>query len=224
MPIELPEQTIVDASALVLADYNPRLMPTAMMESLKDGLRKFGFVQPIVARAEDGLVIGGHQRLTAYHQICAEDGVPLGGVPVVLLSGLNDTETKALNLSLNKIGGEWDFEKLSTVLLDLTTVGDNALDLALTGFTSSEAEDIIGLMTLPSTKETSDADSQAAIDAAISRVQRRFQFQLETAEDMELCSRVLELFGMTGNKNASEAFLNLCKANESKAPDVVPEH
>ena len=47
---------------LLPASYNPRVMPSAEREKLIRSLSTFGFVEPVVMRAEDGLLIGGHQQ------------------------------------------------------------------------------------------------------------------------------------------------------------------
>ena len=44
---------------------NPRRISEAELEALTRSIREWGFVQPVLARAEDRTVIGGHQRLTA---------------------------------------------------------------------------------------------------------------------------------------------------------------
>jgi len=44
---------------------NPRRISEDELEALTRSLRQWGFVQPVVARREDGVVIGGHQRLVA---------------------------------------------------------------------------------------------------------------------------------------------------------------
>jgi hypothetical protein len=44
---------------------NPRRIREEELESLTRSLRQFGFVRPVLARKQDGVVIGGHQRLVA---------------------------------------------------------------------------------------------------------------------------------------------------------------
>jgi ParB/RepB/Spo0J family partition protein len=48
---------------------NPRKISDAELEALTRSLREFGFVQPVLARAGAGLVIGGHQRLLAARRL-----------------------------------------------------------------------------------------------------------------------------------------------------------
>ncbi len=48
---------------------NPRKIDAGQLDSLTRSLREFGFVQPVIARHEDHVVIGGHQRLVAARRL-----------------------------------------------------------------------------------------------------------------------------------------------------------
>ena len=101
---------------------NPRLMPDEQMAALMRSIQEFGFVEPVVVRRADGLVIGGHQRVEAARRL------GLTEVPVVEVD-LTDEQCRALNVALNRIHGEWDVPKLAEILQALPQ------DLAaLTGF------------------------------------------------------------------------------------------
>lgn len=71
-----------------------------------------------------GNVIGGHQRL----RVLLDLGVTESEVSVVDLSEVDEMR---LNIALNKITGEWDDEKLTSLLADITVGG---ADLYPTGF------------------------------------------------------------------------------------------
>jgi ParB-like nuclease domain len=45
------------------------LHPPSDVDALTRSLRQFGFVQPVLARREDGTVIAGHQRLVAARRL-----------------------------------------------------------------------------------------------------------------------------------------------------------
>lgn len=131
------EVETVLASELNPAPYNPRRISPEDLQKLKRSIREFGFVEPVVARREDRLLIGGHQRLRALLSVIEEDlgDVATARVPVVWLHGISDTKAKALNLALNKIRGQWDTVKLAELLEELS-VAD--LDVSLTGFAERE--------------------------------------------------------------------------------------
>jgi ParB-like chromosome segregation protein Spo0J len=144
------EQQLTTLKSLKVADYNPRLMPEEEMANLKRALKEFGFVQPIVARKEDGLIIGGHQRVQAYAALlkergCTQKEIDASPVPVVFVEGFDDAKAKLLNVALNKIHGEWDNDKLSALFGSLTR--DAAVELS--GFSKDEVDGMLSLATSP---------------------------------------------------------------------------
>jgi ParB-like chromosome segregation protein Spo0J len=141
-------------------------MPTAEMESLERALRTFGFVDPVIANRREAaqgwkasdprpMIVGGHQRCRAAEKI------GLRSVPVVFVS-LGAVEEKALNLALNRIGGEFDPEKLALVIQEIQ---DQADALAATGF--SEAEIAAAIASL-----AKDAEAQAAAQKVATLAER----------------------------------------------------
>jgi hypothetical protein len=48
---------------------NPRRIGERELESLTRSLQEFGFVQPVLVRKSDNVVIGGHQRLVAARRL-----------------------------------------------------------------------------------------------------------------------------------------------------------
>ena len=77
---------------------NPRRISDEELESLTRSIREFGLIDPIIARREDKVVIGGHQRLLAARKL------GLKKVPVVLVD-LSEEQAHLLNLALNRISG-----------------------------------------------------------------------------------------------------------------------
>jgi len=126
LPLKL---TQVPIGKLKPAAYNPRHFSDEEMDSLVRSLREFGMVDPIIAN-KDGTVIGGHQRLKAARLAGIET------VPVVYVN-LPKAKQKALNLALNRIGGEWDEAKLRSLLEELAGTD---VDLELTGFSVDELD------------------------------------------------------------------------------------
>jgi len=113
------------------AAYNPRksLKPgDPAYEKLKASIQSFGNVEPIVWNRRTGNVIGGHQRLRVFLDL----GVEESEVSVVDLA---ETDEKRLNIALNKITGEWDDEKLTALLAEIT---DSGADVYPTGFDEEE--------------------------------------------------------------------------------------
>lgn len=127
----------VDPRSLNFADYNPRKMDPEKRAKLKHSLQKHGFVDPVVARIEDKLIVGGHQRTdVAMHDL----GMTL--VPVVFVTGMSDAQAKALNIALNnkELQGMYDMPKLKELVADLMGLDD--FDIGLTGFSDEQAIEI----------------------------------------------------------------------------------
>jgi len=113
---------------------NPRRISDEELDALERSLREWGFVQPVLARREEGTVIGGHQRLLAARRL----GLTM--VPVSYLD-VSVEQARLLNLALNKISGSWDDALLARLLADLQATPD--LDLSLSGFGEDEIKDLL---------------------------------------------------------------------------------
>jgi hypothetical protein len=84
------------------ASYNPRGISDAAFEGLKESLKKFGLVDPLVVNVRTGLLVGGHQRLKA------AAAIGLTEVPTVEVD-MTPAQEKALNITLNnpRISGHY---------------------------------------------------------------------------------------------------------------------
>lgn len=119
-------------SDINIATYNPRvtLKPgDPAYEKIKKSIQEFELVEPLVWNERSGNLVGGHQRL----QVLLNLGYTEVEVSVV---NIDEEHEKALNLSLNKITGEWDTNKLQFLLGEFTT------NIEITGFDSIEVENI----------------------------------------------------------------------------------
>jgi len=117
------------------AEYNPRkdLKPgDPAYEKLKRSMTEFGYVEPIIWNEETGNIVGGHQR---YKVLVAEGHTEVECVIVKMSS----EREKALNVALNKVTGDWEFEALADLIKDLEA---QDFDVTLTGFDAAEIEDL----------------------------------------------------------------------------------
>lgn len=124
----------IEISKLSPAKYNPRkdLKPVdAEYEKLKRSIDEFGYVEPIIWNKKSELVISGRQRLKILKSMGYVD------VECVILD-LDEVKEKALNVALNKIGGEFDIPFLTDLLKDLS---DSDFDTTLTGFDLPEIDE-----------------------------------------------------------------------------------
>lgn len=137
--IEFEEINLLDLNP---ADYNPRVMSNEEFNKLSRSINEYGLVDPIIINLKTMTIIGGHQR---YDVLLSEYQENHKTTPLLLLRrgdigwvftdeilNIKSIEhEKGLNIALNKISGEWDYEKLNNLLQDLNEMNFN---LNLTGF------------------------------------------------------------------------------------------
>lgn len=134
------EVEYVRPDSLRPAPYNPRRISREALKQLARLLDEHGFVDPVIARREDRLVIGGHQRVRANALRNRPDDL----IPAVFLEGISDARTKALNVALNnpKAQGEFDLPRLGELLDELA--GQEVRLPDLTGFDGQQIADLVG--------------------------------------------------------------------------------
>ena len=178
------------------ADYNPRkdLQPAdEEWKNIARSLAEFGYVDPIIIN-QDGTIIGGHQRAKVLQAMGTKE------VDVVVVN-LEKNDEMALNVALNKIGGQWDLDKLKETLQDIDT---SSLDIKVTGFTDGEVQLMLGDLG-SETEEEDEPDinrmtfvltleQYAAVEHARELVRKKY-----TREQMEA-------YGNT-NKKGNEIFM-----------------
>jgi ParB-like chromosome segregation protein Spo0J len=139
---------------------NPRRISDEELDALERSIRQFGFVQPVLARRQDGTVIGGHQRLIAARRL------GLATVPVIWLD-ISVNQARLLNLALNKIGGSFDDQLLARLLADLQASPE--VDLSLSGFGEGEVRDLLRSL---ETREKAERPESFDLDAALEEATR----------------------------------------------------
>ena len=119
--------TYVPITKLKSAAYNPRTHSQEMLDQLTRSIEQYGCIDPIIANGHakrKNVVIGGHARLKAAR------AMGMTTVPVVYLDIPSLAAEKKLNLSLNRIAGDWDWERLKSFdIATLLATGFDADDL-----------------------------------------------------------------------------------------------
>lgn len=126
---------IINVEKLKVAEYNPRkdLKPEdEEYQKIKNSIIEFGFVSPLIVN-KDMTVIGGHQRLKVLREMNHTN------IECVIVD-LDKNKEKALNIALNKISGDWDYDKLEDLLAELK---ETDIDMNITGFSNDEIDDIL---------------------------------------------------------------------------------
>lgn len=136
----------IEIQKLIPATYNPRkdLKPEdEEYKKIKKSILEFGYLNPLIIN-KDMTVIGGHQRLKVLQELEYRE------VECIIVD-LDKTKEKALNIALNKISGEWDYQKLEILFNELN---NSDINLSVTGFDDNEINKII--------KETEEIISENA--------------------------------------------------------------
>ena len=115
--------------ALIPYEKNAKMHPAEQIERIANGIKAFGWTQPIVID-KDNVVVIGHGRLLAAKELL------LDKVPVVKRDDLTKEQIKALRLEDNKTNeSAWDFSLLEQELAELSIEG---FDMTQFGFQDPE--------------------------------------------------------------------------------------
>lgn len=152
------------------------------LSKIERSLKEFGYVDPIIIN-KDGTIIGGHQRASVLKSL----GYTEADCIVVDLSKQDE---KALNIALNKIGGQWDMSLLRDALQDLTL---SPVDVNATGYSDDELSVILGDVMLENQREESPIDRM------------KFIFSLEQFADLQ---KALQIMGAKYKPDQMETFGN----------------
>ncbi|HLO89342.1 MAG TPA: ParB N-terminal domain-containing protein [Nostocaceae cyanobacterium] len=110
---------------------NPRWMPDDQAQALESSIQRFGMVEPVLVNIRTKRIVGGHQRVQA------ANNAGLTELDVFIVDLPEDKEM-ALNLSLNKIKGDWDYDKLAAQLAEI-----DQENIIFTGFSTDEVNSIV---------------------------------------------------------------------------------
>jgi len=93
-------------SELTPAPYNPRESTEKQEAQLKQSLKKFGVVEPIIYNKQTGYIVGGHFRVRELQKLGYTE------IECVIVD-LSEEDEKELNIRLNANTGQWDWDELA---------------------------------------------------------------------------------------------------------------
>jgi ParB-like chromosome segregation protein Spo0J len=125
----------LQTTTLIPYARNTRTHSEAQVAQIAGSIREFGFTNPILIDAENG-IIAGHGRVMAAQKL------GLDKVPCIRLGHLTDTQRRAYIIADNKLAlnAGWDEEMLA---LELGEIGDLDFDLGLLGFDEAELGELM---------------------------------------------------------------------------------
>jgi hypothetical protein len=127
-------EQVVTASLVPYAK-NAKKHDAAQVAAIAGSIREFGFNNPVLIDADNG-IIAGHGRVLAAHQLGLER------VPCLRLTHLTDTQKRAYILADNRLaelGGGWDAEMLAAELEALSAEGITMEEI---GFDAAALEEL----------------------------------------------------------------------------------
>ena len=125
-----PKIEMLKTDTLIPYARNSRTHSEAQVAQIAGSIREFGFTNPVLIDADNG-IIAGHGRIMAAHKL------GLAEVPCIRLDHLTETQRKAYIIADNKLAlnSGWDEEMLGLELADLREAD---FDLSLIGFSEDE--------------------------------------------------------------------------------------
>ncbi|MCM8797652.1 MAG: DNA modification methylase [Candidatus Omnitrophica bacterium] len=155
----------IPISQINIAKYNPRKdlqEHDPAYKRIENSIATYGLVDPLIWNQRSGNLVGGYQRI----KILIKKGVKEVEVSVV---DLDPEQEKALNLALNKVQGEWDYESLASLLQEMTSFP--SFKIETTGFTSAELSSLLDMYVQP--KREDNYDFNEAVKTISSPVTKR---------------------------------------------------
>ena len=162
---------------LIQAEYNPRELTEKQFADLKDSLKRFGIVDPVLVNVNPerkDIIIGGHQRLKVWKHLGNEK------IPTIELDLTLDKE-KELNVRLNKNTGQFDKDALANFF--------ETDDLIEWGFEEYE----FGFVDDVDYSILDDEDVSEELDELTDGVKKAIQIEFE-AEDYEIASELIKFW------------------------------
>jgi len=133
--VKFPPHKIVPLADLIPYANNARTHSPAQVSKIAASIKEFGFTNPILIDANNG-IIAGHGRVLAAQKL------KLAMVPVIELGHLTDAQRRAYILADNRMALDagWDADLLK---LELLSLKDEGFDLELTGFGLDEIGELL---------------------------------------------------------------------------------
>ena len=126
-----------DIEELIPYVNNARTHSPTQVKRIADSIKEFGWTNPIPIDGNNGIV-AGHGRVLAAKKLGMRQ------VPTIELFGLSPTQKRAYILADNRLALDagWDEDLLK---LELTELQELNFDLALTGFSDEEIEELLDM-------------------------------------------------------------------------------
>lgn len=142
---------------------NARTHTAEQVERIAASMQRFGWTNAVLIKGEDDTILAGHGRVLAGDLLGIEEA------PVVIARGWSEEMIRAYVLADNKLALDagWDEEILRA---ELAALEDAAFDMALTGFSEGELEEILRAEQEAEDEEEEDDDEPEQTCAQCGRI------------------------------------------------------
>ena len=127
----------IKLSEINFAEYNPREISDNELDNLKNSIEYYGLIEPIIINNKNNTIVGGHQRSSALLAANPDEElsfIRLGDISILYkdedIEIPDEQHEKGMNLSLNRLKGNFNIIKLEPLLNELAELGYGEL----TGF------------------------------------------------------------------------------------------
>lgn len=157
MDIQIPDAVDIPIDSILPSKVNPNHMSDFMFKSLVEGIKKDGFLYPVIIRKEDMRLVDGNHRWRAAKE---------AGLNIIkgIIIDITEPQSVRLGISLNQKKGYFDYAELRDLVInnvDTTDIGTLSYDI---GFTETELQRLLEQSSFDSDKVV----KQKLLDAGIS--------------------------------------------------------
>lgn len=131
-----------------LPSKNPNTMDPESYASLLEGMRKYGFLQPILVVEEEGV----HTLIDGFHR--AKAAQELGYERISAVVAKDRAHAEILRIAMNKLRGQLDLTEVSRQLDAMLEDGIPLSELELTGFPEWEIKAMVDTLSEMQMEET----------------------------------------------------------------------
>lgn len=212
-----PEVVHLPVSSLLELPGNPNEMADAEYAALVAAIRANGFLQPILVCPPQGEGVGhgagqvvgqegyyppdAHYVIDGQHRLRAARELSLPAVPCVVVRVTRE-QAQALRVAMNRLRGELDLTAVGRIFQELSDAGWTGGQLAQTGFSVGEVEDLLRAVSqpvdaspLPVDMGTPDYDAGAPSEPP--RKRHVLEVEFETAQQLTRARKALAAGGST---------------------------
>lgn len=207
--MKIHEQRFININDIKPYANNARTHSTQQIEQIVKSIKEFGFTNPLLIDNDCNL-IAGHGRLEAVKQLNKIDykDNPITELPCIIVTGLSDTQRRALVIADNKIAlnAGWDLDILKD---ELELLENENYDMNLLGFSDSEISEILD--SVSDNEGGKQEYSNKELDFSNDDFSKNITLCFDNLEDFRLVNSTL----LKRDNDYAKAVIKICKEIEN---------